>query len=257
MRGEPMRAIEFPALSGLIEHPTEGPVLFDTGYSQAFLTATRLFPERLFRWTTPMVLPEGRDAASPLRRRGLEAADVRHIVVSHFHADHVAGLCDFPNAAIPCARCGFQDISTRARVSALRKGLLRSLLPPDLPDRAVYFEDQRHVIAPPDADLFEDVVDLFGDGRMFMLPLPGHWIGQWGLMIHDEARGPMFFVADAAYSSKAIRENRPPPYLTNAMPGDPQMIVATLDRLHRLSTRNPGLLFVPSHCRERAAEAEA
>ena len=257
MRGAPMRTIPFPALFGLIEHPSEGPILFDTGYSQAFLTATEPFPERFFRWTTPMVLAPGADAASQLKRRNIEPRDVSHVVVSHFHADHVAGLRDFPGATIHCARAGHEDILRRGRFSAVKKGLLRALLPDDLAARAAYFEDRPRVRPPAEVDLFEDAVDLFADGRMIMLPLPGHCIGQWGLLVWDEARGPMFFVADAAYSTRGIKENRPPPYMTNAMLGDPAAIVATLDRLHRLSLRDSHPFFVPSHCRERAAEAEA
>ena len=37
----------FPALAGLIIHPVEGPILFDTGYDPAFLAA-RLATARFF-----------------------------------------------------------------------------------------------------------------------------------------------------------------------------------------------------------------
>ena len=39
--GAGLKPAVFPAMAGLIVHPTQGPVLFDTGYDPAFLAACR------------------------------------------------------------------------------------------------------------------------------------------------------------------------------------------------------------------------
>ncbi|PKL74261.1 MAG: MBL fold metallo-hydrolase, partial [Candidatus Melainabacteria bacterium HGW-Melainabacteria-1] len=56
------RQVAFPSLFGLIEHPDQGVLLFDTGYSPAFFEATEPFPERIYRMLTPVTL-DSRDTA--------------------------------------------------------------------------------------------------------------------------------------------------------------------------------------------------
>jgi glyoxylase-like metal-dependent hydrolase (beta-lactamase superfamily II) len=122
----------------LILHPDEGPILFDTGYDPAFLAATKPFPERLYRWATPVEIPQGRDAASQCRSMGVDPAEVRHVVLSHFHGDHVAGLHAFPGAAVHCASAGLKDVRQGSRFSTTRRGLLPALLPADIAIRALF-----------------------------------------------------------------------------------------------------------------------
>ena len=100
LRGGKWRIIDFPALVAVILHPTEGPILYDTGYAERFDTATDPFPERLYRWLTPARLPAEERLGTQLGRLGIGLDDVRRVLVSHFHADHVAGLRDLPRAGI-------------------------------------------------------------------------------------------------------------------------------------------------------------
>lgn len=253
IRGGSLRPVTFPALVALIVHPVEGPILFDTGYDPAFLAATRRFPERLYRWLTP---PEiGSPVADRLAAEGLEAGDVRHIILSHFHGDHASGLGRFPNAAVHCSKAGLSRVWGRGRARALVAGTPLELLPPDLPRRCAFFEDRPS--APLGRDLlpFTTGADVLGDGSLLAVPLPGHCPGHWGLVLR-ERRGLHFLVADAAWSSRAIRENRPPPSLTAAFLGNPRSGRETLARLNALRRRNADLLLTPSHCAERSAEEE-
>lgn len=251
--GGSWRPAIFPALVALIAHPDEGLVLFDTGYDPAFIDATRPFPERIYRWITP---PE---IATPIADRliaeGTDPRDVRHIVLSHFHGDHASGLARFPNATIHCARAGLEAVWDRGRLRALAAGTPTRLLPPELPRRCAFFEDDP-VVALPNALLpFTSASDVFGDGSVLAVPLPGHCPGHWGVVVR-EARGFHFLVADAAWSSRAIREHRPPPRVTAALLGDAPAGRDTLARLHALRTRNGDIVLTPSHCSERAEEEE-
>nr|WP_249936876.1 hypothetical protein [Vibrio parahaemolyticus] len=51
--GSGIKPRAFPAAVALIQHPTQGNILFDTGYHEHFFSATRPFPERFYAWTTP------------------------------------------------------------------------------------------------------------------------------------------------------------------------------------------------------------
>lgn len=249
--GGSWRPVAFPALVALIIHPEEGPILFDTGYDPAFLEATRRFPERLYRWLTPP------DISSPVADRlaaeGLDPADVRHVVLSHFHGDHASGLARFPNATVHCSKAGLRGVWGRGRIRALAAGTPLGLLPPGLPGRCAFFEDRPPVPLDPDLAPFDSGADILGDGSLLAVPLPGHCPGHWGLALR-EPRGLHFLIADSAWSSRAVRENRPAPTLTAAFLGDPALGRETLYRLHRLRVRNPDILLTPSHCAERAAE---
>jgi glyoxylase-like metal-dependent hydrolase (beta-lactamase superfamily II) len=253
IRGGSWRPATFPALVALIHHPSEGPILFDTGYDPAFLASTRRFPERLYRWLTPPEIAS--PVADRLTAEGVEPAEIRHIVLSHFHGDHASGLSRFPKAVVHCSKAGLRSVWGRGRIRALAAGTPRGLLPPDLPERCAFFEDKP--VTPLGADLlpFESGADILGDGSLLAVPLPGHCPGHWGLVV-KEPRGLHFLVADSAWSSRAIRENRPAPAFTAALLGNAATGRETLSRLNALGTRNPDILLTPSHCAERAAEEE-
>lgn len=257
LRGGTWRATPFPALPALLLHPIEGPVLFDTGYAPAFTEATQTTPERFYRWLTPMHLPDGHDAASRCRELGVSPDEVRHVVLSHFHADHVAGLRAFGRAAVHCARAGFVGAMQGGRFRSVCNGVLRGLLPVDLPERTLFFEDRPRVALPRDLHPFKEGADLLGDGSLLAVELPGHCPGHWGLLVADRARGLHFLVGDAAWSSDAITRNVPPPAITTAFLGTTGVARRTLAALHSLRTRNADVLITPYHCRQRAAAVRA
>jgi glyoxylase-like metal-dependent hydrolase (beta-lactamase superfamily II) len=244
----------FPALAALIVHPDEGPMLFDTGYDPAFFAATEPFPERLYRWTTPVSLAPGEAVADQLPAFGFGPEDIRAVVVSHFHGDHIAGLTRFPNARIVCARAGLAQVQRKGRVDRVRRGVLAALAPADIAARAVFFEDRPQVPLGPDMAPFETGADLLGDGALLAVQLPGHCPGHWGLLVRQDDDRTRFLIADAAWSSGAVRDDAPPPRLTTALLGETGPYRGTLNALHRLWARNPELLVTPSHCGEVEVE---
>lgn len=240
----------FPALAALIVHPDEGAILFDTGYDPAFFAATQPFPERLYRWVTPVTLEPGEAVADQLPRFGLAPDDIRAVVVSHFHGDHVAGLSRFPKARIFCARAGLAQVQRRGRFSRVRQGVLAALAPADIDARAVFFEDRPPVALGPDLAPFETGADLLGDGALLAVQLPGHCPGHWGLLVRQTDGRTRFLIADAAWSSAAVRDDVPPPRVTTALLGETGPYRQTLNALHRLWVRNPEVILTPSHCGE-------
>jgi glyoxylase-like metal-dependent hydrolase (beta-lactamase superfamily II) len=257
IRGGSWRPMEFPSLSMLLVHPTQGPILFDTGYDPAFMQATHPFPERLYRWLTPVTLADGEQVASQIVRLGFHPREVRHLVLSHFHADHMAGTHAFPNAAIHCARAGLEAACGASRWSAVRRGFLTSLIPADMHTRARFFEDGRKVALSTAFAPFAEGVDILGDGSLAAVELPGHCPGHWGLAVRDSAHGDHFMVADAAWSLDAIRRNMPAPALSSGFLGNTSKTRETLRMLNELSLRNQDMRITPCHCPERAAQALA
>ncbi len=255
-RGAGFCSTEFPALAGLILHPSEGPILFDTGYDPAFFAATQTMPERLYRWATPVTLKDGHAAADQLARFGLAPEDIRAVVISHFHGDHIAGLHAFPKARVFCSRLGADELKRSSRFARVRRGVLSALAPADIHTTATFFEDLAPCPLGADMAPFEAGADLFGDASLIAVRLPGHCVGHWGLLLKDQAGRKTFLIGDAAWSSRAVRDNIPPPRLTTALLGDTETYRNTLRDLHRLRKRNSEILLAPSHCPEIAAMAE-
>ncbi|MGY4398362.1 glyoxylase-like metal-dependent hydrolase (beta-lactamase superfamily II) [Sphingomonas sp. UYAg733] len=249
------RSVVYPALSVLIIHPVEGPMLFDTGYDPAFFDATTPFPERFYRWLTPVTLAAGSEVASQLARFGLAPGDIRHLILSHFHADHIAGAHAFPTATIHCSRAGLDAACSGGRIASVRRGVLRALLPSDIAVRARFFENAPRVALPGALQPFDMGADILGDGSLLAVELPGHCPGHWGLVSNDQAHGEHFLVADAAWSTDAIRRDMPPPAITSNFLGSAKRVEATLRQLNALWRRNPAIRLTPAHCPERAAEA--
>lgn len=241
------RVCEFPALVALLTHPARGHLLFDTGYSHHFFTATDPWPERLYRCVTPVELGPGQSLAQQLRHRGIDTVDIRHIFLSHFHGDHVGGLPDFGAAALYCAREAWEDLHSRGRVSRLRKGLLAALAPRSLAPRLTFFEDVPTVPLASSFAPFHSAHDLFGDGSALAVSLPGHAAGHYGLAFRAEGRW-VFLVGDAAWTSAALKRGVPPPRATTDWLGDTAAYRATFQALHGLATGSSGMLVVPAHC---------
>ena len=154
-----------PVNAFLVEHPA-GLCLFDTGQ-----TARARNPGYHSRWHPYLRLarfelgPED-ELAAQLAAAGFAAADVRWIVLSHLHTDHVGGVGSFPAAHVL--------VSTREwkRAQAI-SGRLRGYLPQHWP----------RGIEPECVDLERGPHDVAGDGTLEMMPLPGHTPGHAGLLV--------------------------------------------------------------------------
>ena len=245
LRGGARRPMDCHALVALLGHPRHGWSLFDAGYAMRMLEATRAWPYRLYRYSTPLRLSPELEAVQQLAARGIGAAAIRRIIVSHFHADHVAGLRDFPAAEIIASADALESVYGRRGLGALRRGALPALLPDDLSARARALPP---FTGPPLPHL-GPTHDLFGDGSLLLVALPGHARGQIGALV-TTAQGRVLLAADGAWTSRSIREQRPPARITNLIVDDPRAVRATLAALHAFGQARPDVRIVPCHCPE-------
>ncbi len=242
---------QFPALVGVISHPERGIILFDTGYDPAFLTATQPFPERLYRWTTPVDIGPGAEWKAWLAAHDIAEGELAGTIVSHFHGDHVAGLKRLAHLPVWCARAGLDDLRRAGRIGRIRKGYLAECVPQEL--KTHYFEDASEVPLSAAFAPFTSGRDILGDGSLLAVELPGHCPGHWGLAFQTEDGRDVLLAADAVWTGKSISSCRPPPRITTALLGDTRRYRATLDLLCQASASNGDLAILPSHCSQSAA----
>jgi glyoxylase-like metal-dependent hydrolase (beta-lactamase superfamily II) len=253
LRGGRLAPVDFPSFCGLLRHDEAGPILFDTGYAERFVSATAPFPERLYRWATPVRLPVEERLEAQLARHGLRLSDVTRVVVSHLHADHVAGLRDLPRARVTVMRREVESTLGRTGLDAVRRAFLPALLPEDFATRYEAVEDFPVVDLGPAFAPFERGFDLLGDGSLVGVPLPGHTAGQLGLLLRERGGRLVLLAADSCWSARAWREQRPPSPLARLLVDDWAQYRRTLAGVARLAAAHPDLAVLPSHCQASAA----
>lgn len=256
LRGGSLRSVAFPAGFACILHPEHGPVLFDTGYSQRFFEETAHLPSALYRYITPVIYQDKDSAASQLRAAGIAPDDVRYIVLSHFHGDHIGGLRDFPNARYIYLDKAYRAVKDLGSLASVRAGFLPGLLPDDFVERSLPIRE-KDIVQPFNAG--KDSVfpctegyDLFGDGSLLAIELSGHAAGMIGLFV-STATDDYLLCADAVWSSRAYLEDRLPHPAAGLIMSDRQQYKQSYDLLRQLHRAFPTLCIVPSHCREALA----
>jgi glyoxylase-like metal-dependent hydrolase (beta-lactamase superfamily II) len=248
IRGGQRRSIRCHSLAALLRHPSRGWLLWDTGYAPRMLSETSRWPYWLYRLATPLHIRPEQAAVAQITRQGIWADEVKTVILSHFHADHLAGLLDFPQAAILADRAGFADAAPRRGLRALQRAFIPSLLPADFEARATLLDGFQG----PEVPGLGACHDVFEDGSLQIVRLPGHARGQLGLLANTR-QGLLLFAADSAWLSQSIRERKPPARLTNLIADHPEAVQHTLDRLHSFWKSNPNIRILPTHCPEALA----
>ena len=242
--------IKFHALWGLIEHPEHGYILYDTGYTQRFHEETAFFPNKIYGKITKVVIPEREEVAKQLIDNGISPDDIKHIIITHFHADHVAGMKDFKNAVFYTSKKAFEYTMKLPNSIAFSKGVLKNLLPVDLSERIIFIDEK---ITPSNESILGKEYDLFGDNSLLIYELPGHAAGQIGLMLETNKQR-YFLIADACWLKKSYKEYVLPNPIVRLFFHSWKEFKNTLYKVHQYHMAHPEVLIVPTHCSETTCQ---
>ena len=167
--------IDLPVTCILLRHPN-GNVLFDTGCHPDVARDAEGRWGSLARVMTPLMSTED-NVLNGLKAIGLGPDDIDVVVCSHLHPDH----------------CGCNQFFTKARV-LVRAEELAAARETDAVNAGYLPADWKHPLA------YEEVttdLDLFGDGRIQLVHLPGHTPGTMGALIELTNSGRYLLAADA------------------------------------------------------------
>ncbi|MEJ8560527.1 MBL fold metallo-hydrolase [Yoonia sp. GPGPB17] len=200
--------LTLPVRCGLIVHPTLGPVLIDAGCGPRLTDdPKRSFGLRLYNRMLGPVIHHHTSPMALLAAHGFAPTDVVRIFVTHLHADHIAYLEAFPNARF---------VTDNVGTGGIRHGVFPELLPDDFATRQEMLRDSPKGALP---FALGDGFDLFDDGTVLGVPLPGHARGHYGLCFTGAQ--PLLYAVDAQWLMPGIMEDRIPGFPANLLAHDP------------------------------------
>ncbi len=209
-----------------IRHPAQGLFLVDTGIERALrdrpdqaafrgLVASQMHLEAL---KVHVALGDWLAA---------QRQPVRGVFLTHLHPDHLTGLADVAAGTPVFAGPG----------EAAERGFLQFFVQPGT-DRALAGKGPLAPwpFAPEPGGAFEGVVDVFGDGTVWALAVPGHTIGSTAYLVRTP-EGPVLLTGDACHTRWGWAHDVPP----GTFSSDVRRSADSLARLRRLAAEHPGL----------------
>lgn len=246
LRHAKRKTIRFIATFAYFHHPTAGHILFDTGYTRRFYDATRKYPNRIYAKITKTFILEKEEAAQQLESIGVSPGEINYIIISHFHADHIGGLKDFPNATFICSKSAFEDVKNRVGFSAVSKGFLPQLLPVNFTERAMLLDLDSAVVYD---DILGAIIDLFQDQSIQLFSVDGHAKGQIGARIKTAA-ATILLIADGAWLSENYKTLHLPHPIVRLFFDDWKNFIDNLQKIHQYHQTYPAHLIIPCHCED-------
>jgi glyoxylase-like metal-dependent hydrolase (beta-lactamase superfamily II) len=211
----------------LLIETDRGLALLDTGLGLGDY-ASPTWMTQLFRIITVMPFDVSEAAINRIKHLGYEAEDVRHILLTHMHFDHISGLPDFPNARVHVHRREYEAFTDHRILHW---------------DEYAYIP--RYIAHQPEFILYDtidstwyefDAIRLPFVPEMYFIPLHGHSRGHCGIAIRT-ADGWLFHAGDAG----AVYDNETPTWLIRTVLGPHDQRLRTFMQAH------PEVLLTNSH----------
>lgn len=238
----------FTASGLLVRHP-QGDVLVDAGNSTHFDEEIAVYdgPERRWLATFPGALAPKRSIAEVLEQMQVDPAGLRWILPTHAHLDHLGGALDLPptpvllsDAEAALVRRGAASVTDEV-VPAHAAAVLPRIAP-------LSFVDEPY-------EIFERHADLFGDGSVVVVPLPGHTPGGVGVFVRRPDGRRIFHLGDAVNSRAQIERLRGRTLAMRGTDTDREGAERWVARLHAFAEQASDVLLLPAHERDAWRDA--
>lgn len=225
----------------LIRHP-QATFLYDTGLSGDIYLYLR--DQSLFFRKTLANFTFEQSLRSHLQHLEMQPDDLDFALISHLHWDHVSGLPDIPGVPARINRVEYE--AAKLALLDANHGLVRSLLD----ETPIELFDCNG----PAYEGFHSSLDLFGDGSIVLVPLPGHTPGNTGMFVNRSNGSRLLLLGDAVWVAENYqRPTTMHPFIWSRVTGDDATACQTLIDLHHFSHRHPEIPMIAMH--DAAAQA--
>ncbi len=169
----------------LIRHG-DSVMIWDTGLSAALVGQPAMT-------SGPFSMAMKQTLVAQLAQVGIKPADVDVVGISHYHDDHTGQAAAFPGATLVMGKGDYE--AAKQRPSAQK-----ALAP--------------WIVGTSKVDPVEGDKDVFGDGRIVVLAMPGHTPGHQALLVRL-ASGAVLLTGDQYHFSEQVANNGVPSFNTN------------------------------------------
>ena len=214
----------------LIQHHA-ATLLFDTGLGSQ---AEAQFKQDMPWWDKPLFrFGNVNPVRDQLAGSGIH---IDRILLSHAHWDHASGLADFPNVPVwaPYAEIDYAHIATPPAVFPSEFSASTRWQP--------YGFDGGPYLA------FDRSLDLFGDGSLVLVPMPGHTPGSVGLFVTLDNGRRYFFSGDTSWRLEGFDGPRQKFWASSRLVDlNREQTLAQLAKVHEMLLAHPDITVVPAH----------
>lgn len=251
----------FPAKAWLIETNNKK-YLWDTGYAKYFFK--NKWNHKLYGFVTPVYTHAREHLAHQLKSLNINHDDIDAIFVSHLHADHCAGLLDFPISKVylhqDCASLLKQESTIKLLLNGSLPDLFKHLYTAEgdvcASGRSIetgtklhYFNELANSSLPKELAPFDNGYKVAED--FYIVDLPGHAVGHVGAFIFTGTEW-LLLASDSAWVKEAYLEQQYPSKLADIIMHDRFQYEKTLVKIGQLA--NNGCRIVLSHEEETHKE---
>ncbi|MEN3148166.1 N-acyl homoserine lactonase family protein [Neorhizobium sp. IRAMC:178] len=198
----------------VIRHGTDY-LLWDTGLPAALIGKA---PDL----TQPLAPSLTVDIPTQLQKIGIKPDQIDIVGISHNHFDHIGQASTFAKATLMIGAGDWESLHE----NPLPFGVMPALVQP--------WMDGKAKIDPVSGDR-----DVFGDGSVMMLAMPGHTKGETALLVKLPQSGPVLLSGDVVHFEEQIGNNGVPPFNI-----DRAESLASMDRMNRIAKQLSAKLVV-------------
>lgn len=173
-----------------LRHPTKGLYLVDSGVERALVDDRDHAAMRGFV-TAFMDMDAFRTRTDMKTFLAAQTEPLRGVFLTHLHLDHVLGLPDVPKGTPIFLGPG--ENRERSAQNVVAQGIFDRALEGHSALRELSFQKDP-------TGTFEGVLDLFGDGTVWALLVPGHTDGSTAYLVRTPT-GPVLLTGDASHTS--------------------------------------------------------
>lgn len=218
----------------LLKHPNKGWILFDTGYAPSMRHCG--VRGKLYHIFNPTVVGWTDLIAAQLKQDGIHTDEIKYVILSHLHPDHIGGVSSFPKAKFILSERAY----LRYQKPKMKDLILKQLLPS-------WFEDRLMIIPQEELEIEQTPsiqgYDLFGDKSLLLISIEGHARGQIGALVN----GNVFLGADASWGVEYLDLASQMKLQARLIQDDFKAYLKTTDMLKQM--RADGIQLIFSHDR--------
>jgi glyoxylase-like metal-dependent hydrolase (beta-lactamase superfamily II) len=226
--------MRLPVPAFLVEHPGAGHLLIDTGLHPSVAVDPKQNFGRVMAFAFRGVeMTQEQAVPAQLRARGLDASDVRFVLMTHMHVDHASAISEFPDSTFVLSKQEWDALGN----AKLTDGYVKRQYDFGFDYRTFDFDSPgtESFVA------FGRSFDLFGDGSIHAVFTPGHTHGHTSYVLRLRDR-EVLVASDAIYTMRTLEENVLPYKMA-----DEHQFRRSLKEIQRYRERTPGALIIPGH----------